>query len=142
MTLRFLHTLFGMLLLAESVSGQTVIIVNPVRAHSVITAADIDIADGIVAGTASDISQVIGLEARINLYPGRPIPLSEIAPPAILERNQTVQMVYTIGLLTITTEGRALDRAGIGERVRVMNMDSRMTVTGVVMPDGSVEVGP
>ncbi len=60
--------------------------------------------------------------------------------PAILERNQLVIMVYNIGLLSISAEGRVLDRAGVGEMVRVMNLDSRLTVTGRVLFDGTIEV--
>ena len=40
----------------------------------------------------------------------------------------------------IATEGRALDRAGVGERLRVMNLGSRNTVTGTVAEDGAVLV--
>ena len=50
-------------------------------------------------------------------------------------------MIYIEGPLRIVTEGRALDRAGAGEPVRVMNLASRQTVTGTVGADGSIEVG-
>ncbi len=141
--IRLLHILaLGALFLAGIASAQTVVAVNPVRAQNVITAADIDIVETDIPGAVQDPAAAIGQEARINLYPGRPIRLSDIGPPAILERNQLVVMIYDIGALTITVEGRALDRAGIGERVRVMNLDSRTTVTGIVKPDGTVEVRP
>ncbi len=141
--IRLLHILaLGALFLAGIASAQTVVAVNPVRAQNVITAADIDIVETDIPGAVQDPAAAIGQEARINLYPGRPIRLSDIGPPAILERNQLVVMIYDIGTLTITVEGRALDRAGIGERVRVMNLDSRTTVTGIVKSDGTVEVRP
>jgi len=141
--IRLLHILaLGALFLAGIASAQTVVAVNPVRAQNVITAADIDIVETDIPGAVQDPAAAIGQEARINLYPGRPIRLSDIGPPAILERNQLVVMIYDIGALTITVEGRALDRAGIGERVRVMNLDSRTTVTGIVKSDGTVEVRP
>jgi flagella basal body P-ring formation protein FlgA len=50
-------------------------------------------------------------------------------------------MSYASGPLRIVTDGRALDRAGAGEFVRVMNLTSKQTVTGVVAADGSIEVG-
>ncbi len=50
-------------------------------------------------------------------------------------------MSYVNGPLRIVTDGRALDRAAAGEMVRVMNLASKQTVTGVVAADGSIEVG-
>lgn len=49
-------------------------------------------------------------------------------------------MIFRTGLLSISAEGRVLDRAGVGDLVRVMNLDSRLTVTGRVLFDGSIEV--
>ncbi|MEM9126779.1 MAG: flagella basal body P-ring formation protein FlgA, partial [Pseudomonadota bacterium] len=42
--------------------------------------------------------------------------------------------------LSITTEGRALGRGAAGDRIRVMNLSSRTTVTGLIRPDGQIEV--
>ena len=50
-------------------------------------------------------------------------------------------MSYASGPLRIVTDGRALDRAAAGELVRVMNLASKQTVTGMVAADGSIEVG-
>jgi flagella basal body P-ring formation protein FlgA len=67
--------------------------------------------------------------------------LGQIGPPALVERNSIVRMNYSRGPLRIVTDGRALDRAAVGETVRVMNLSSKQTVTGTVAPDGSIEVG-
>ncbi|MEM9971263.1 MAG: flagella basal body P-ring formation protein FlgA, partial [Pseudomonadota bacterium] len=44
--------------------------------------------------------------------------------------------------LTIRTEGRVLDRGAVGDRVRVMNLTSRSTVSGIVAAGGTVVVSP
>ena len=88
------------------------------------------------------IGDAVGREAKVALYPGRPILESQIGAPALVERNPMVRMNYAEGPLPIITEGRALDRAAVGEPVRVMNLTSKQTVTGAVAADGSVEVGP
>ena len=87
------------------------------------------------------IEAAVGQEAKVALYPGRPILDSQLGAPALVERNAMVRMTYASGPLRIVTEGRALDRAGAGEPVRVMNLASRQTVTGTVAADGSIEVG-
>ena len=135
--------LFSMLMLfasALAADAQTVVAAHAIRARSIIGPEDLVVLDKDTIGGITNVSDIIGLEARVNLYAGRVIRTSEVGSPAILERNQLVIMIYNIGSLSISAEGRVLDRAGVGELVRVMNLDSRMTVTGRVRRDGTVEV--
>ncbi len=125
---------------ALAAGAQTVVAAHAIRARSIIMAEDLTMLDTDTVGGIADAVSIIGLEARVNLYAGRVIRASEIGAPAIMERNQVVIMVYNTGLLSISAEGRVLDRAGIGDLVRVMNLDSRLTVTGRVLPDGTIEV--
>jgi flagella basal body P-ring formation protein FlgA len=118
----------------------TVLAARTIRAQSVITAADVALDPVRIAGAYGAIADVVGLEARTNLYAGRPIRLGDLGPPAVIERNATVLLTYRAGPLAITAEGRALARAGVGEMVRVMNLASRSTVTGRVAADGTVAV--
>ncbi|MHA1128299.1 MAG: flagellar basal body P-ring formation chaperone FlgA [Alphaproteobacteria bacterium] len=134
--------LFLLLIFGSDAYAQTVVAANAIRARSIIGPQDVAVIADTTLGGITDSAIIIGLEARVNLYAGRVIRASEVGPPAILERNQLVVMVYKTGLLDITTEGRVLERAGIGERVRVMNLSSRKTVTGSVLSDGTIEVGP
>lgn len=82
-----------------------------------------------------------GKETRVILYPGRPIQPQHLGSPTLVERNQIVRLAYLSGGLLITTDGRALGRAGAGESIRILNTTSRQTVTGVVREDGSIIVG-
>jgi len=91
-------------------------------------------------GALSDPDSVIGMESRVVLYAGRPIRSEDIGFPAIVERNQIVMVYYRQGALNIAMEGRALARAGVGDRLRVMNLESRNSVTGTVAEDGSIVV--
>jgi flagella basal body P-ring formation protein FlgA len=127
--------------MAVPAGAQVLVAAAPIRSATVITAAHIAMSEQLFAGGISDTSLVIGQEARVNIYAGRPILLTEIGPPALVERNALVVLRYSTNLLSITTEGRALDRAGNGELVRVMNLSSRVVVRGRVRPDGEIEVG-
>lgn len=118
-----------------------VVPVRAIRAQSLILPSDLDVTDETIPGAAAAIEDVAGLEAKVTLYPGRPILASQIGPPALVERNALVRMNYRSGALAIMAEGRSLDRAGIGERVRVMNLQSKQIVTGTVAEDGTIEVG-
>jgi flagella basal body P-ring formation protein FlgA len=127
--------------LAAPAPAETVLAARTIRAQAVISPEDITIADVVVPGMLQASDPVVGMETRVVLYAGRPIRPGDIGPPAIIDRNAPVLIVYRQGGLTIMAEGRALGRAGVGDTVRVMNLASRNTVSGAVRPDGSVQVG-
>ena len=128
--------------LAGPSSADTLVTTRVLRAQALIAPEDLAVVPGTVAGALSAPDQAIGQEARVTLYPGRPIAADDIGPPAIVERNQIVPLAYRAGGLAILTEGRALARGGAGDTIRVMNLASRSTVTGRVRADGTVVVGP
>ena len=109
-------------------------------ARTIIGPDDVLLRDLDVTGGVETADLVVGQEARVALYAGRPIRLGDIGPPAVVERNQIIPLVYHRGGITISTEGRALDRAGPGDFIRVMNLSSRATVTGTVSDTGAVIV--
>ena len=127
---------------AGVVFAQSVTPVRAIRSQSVLAAEDLALDEEAVPGGVASIEEAAGLEARVALYPGRPILMRQLRAPALVERNALVRMSYASGTLRIVTDGRALDRAAAGEPVRVMNLASKQTVTGVVAADGSIEVGP
>jgi flagella basal body P-ring formation protein FlgA len=129
------------LAIASPATAASVAPVRAIRAQTVIAAADLTLEEEAVPGAVETIEAAAGLEARVTLYPGRPILTSQIGPPAIVERNQVVRMTFLRGPLAITADGRALDRGGAGDRIRVMNLGSKQIVTGAVADDGSIEVG-
>jgi len=128
-----------LLLIAQPALADTIVAARTIRAQTILTGQDLAIKrNDIDGGVTAD--QLIGMEARGSLYAGRPITLTDVGPPALIERNQIVPLVYEMNGLRILSEGRSLARAGPGEYVRVMNMSSRTTITGRVMPDGRVRI--
>lgn len=128
------------LFIAAPAAADMVVAAHTIRAQTLLSANDLAVQSGQMAGTAANPAELIGQEARVAIYAGRPIRLSDVGPPAIVERNQMVSILFAQDFLSIATEGRALDRAGVGEIIRVMNMSSRTTVSGRVLPDGRIKV--
>lgn len=127
--------------LPGSAMAETIIAARTVRAHSILTRNDLSLIADNVPGMLISYDEAVGLEAKTILYAGRPIGPEDVGPPAIIERNQLVSLTFQRGTLAIHTDARALSRAGIGDTVRVMNLNSKNIVTGIVAPDGGVYVG-
>ncbi|GAB5439317.1 flagellar basal body P-ring formation chaperone FlgA [Falsiruegeria mediterranea] len=133
-------TVLTLVLFATPTLAEILVPARTIRAKEIISAQDLVPKSADVPGAVSHLDEVIGQEARVALYPGRPIRFSDIGPPAIVDRNDIVPLIFTYGSLTITAEGRAMGRGATGEIIRVMNLSSRSTITGRIRPDGSIEV--
>ena len=136
---------FLLILVLLSLTGQawseTLVATGTIRSQSVIGPSDVVLIEGHVPGALSDPAMAIGMEARVNLYPGRPVRSADLRAPAVVDRNEIITLQYHRNGLLIVTEGRALERAGVGDRLRVINLASRNTVTGTVLSSGLVGVG-
>ncbi len=129
-----------LILLASAAPAETVVAARNIPARSLIGPGDLLLTGAETSGALTDPAAAIGMEARITLYAGRPVRPGDIGPPAIVERNQIVTLVFRRGGLQITAEGRALDRAGPGDVIRVMNLASRSNVMARISEDGGAHV--
>ncbi|SEL54384.1 flagella basal body P-ring formation protein FlgA [Roseovarius azorensis] len=131
--------LAGLIAVPPPVWADRIVAARTIRAQEIIAAEDLLLEPGTGRGSVT-LQDLIGKEALVSLYPGRPVRAADVGPPALIDRNQIVSLIYLRGGLRIMTEGRALARAGMGEYVRVMNLASRATIVGRVTADGQVLV--
>lgn len=120
--------------------AETVVAARTIPAQSLIAPEDLVMRSGNVPGGTDDPLLLVGMEARVALYAGRPIRPADVGFPAVVDRNELIPLIYDSGGLLISTEGRALGRAGVGEMIRVMNMASRNTVTARIGENGAAYV--
>ncbi|QLQ20272.1 MAG: flagellar basal body P-ring formation protein FlgA [Exiguobacterium profundum] len=130
------------LLIPTGLAAESVVAARVIRARTVIAPEDLLLVDRDLPGALTLPQEAEGMEAKKTIYAYRPVRPEDLVPPAMIERNQTVVLVYTLGGLAIETEGRALDRAAVGDTLRVMNAGSRAVLTGVVAADGTVHILP
>lgn len=121
--------------------AETLVAARTIRAQSILSYDDLATIGDTVPGMLIAPEEAVGMETKTVLYAGRPIRPDDIGPPAIVERNQLVSLTFIKGGLEIQTDARALARAGIGDMIRVMNLNSKTIVTGIVASDGGVYVG-
>lgn len=90
--------------------------------------------------TLRESKQVVGMTPRRNITPGRPIRNSDLERPTLVRKNSLVALSYQIGNLRISAVGRALDRGGRDDIIRVLNRASNKTVEARVTAADTAEV--
>ncbi|MEM1066169.1 MAG: flagellar basal body P-ring formation chaperone FlgA [Pseudomonadota bacterium] len=122
-------------------AAETLYATRTIPARAIIAPGDVVLRSPDVPGALTDASLAIGYEAQIVIYAGRPLRARDLAPPALVERNDIVTLTYRAGTLEIIAEGRALGRGPEGARIPVMNLASRTTVTATVIGPSHLRVG-
>lgn len=133
---------WALILLPLPALADSVVATRTIRPHTVLTADDLTLVAMDIPNAITDTQDAIGQETKVAIYAGKAIEAEQIGPVAVIERNQIIQLSYSVGGLSILTEGRALARGGIGETIDVMNLSSHTKVIGQIGPDGVVHVGP
>lgn len=84
---------------------------------------------------------IAGRIARRMLLPGEPVPVNAVDDPRLVSRGASVQIVFEENGLLITAAGSPLQNGGLGEMIRVRNVDTNRIVMGTVMADGRIRTG-
>lgn len=129
-----------LMLVCSPVQADVIVATRVIPANAIIAAEDVQMRDLGSSVGITDLTLVVGKEARKALFAGRPILPSDVGTPAVVERNQLVQLVFSRDGLVIKAEGRAMGRAGPGDMIRVMNLSSRSLVTATVDASGVAHV--
>ena len=117
--MRFVLTL---LFWAQSVQADMVVATRTIRPTTVLLPSDLTIVAGSRPNGFDRVEDVVGQEARVALYAGRPVLADSIGPPALVDRNQIVSLKFQANGLSISTDGRSMERGGVGDRVRIMTV--------------------
>lgn len=94
------------------------------------------------AAAVLDRSALVNKTSRRTLLPNLPIPRNAIGEPKVVSLNAMVRIVYSEGGLTISTYGSALQAGAAGDVIPVRNLESGLTVSGMIGNDGAVHVSP
>lgn len=97
-------------------------------------------AERVRPGMAVDPGAVVGKALRRPVMEGAGFASSDLALPAVIERNATVTLVMEGPGMSLSAQGRAMAAAARGEVVAVMNLSSRAVVEGEAIGPGRVRV--
>jgi flagellar basal body P-ring formation protein FlgA len=93
-----------------------------------------------IAGDPLSLEQVIGMSVKRAMRPGQPLRAADLARPEVVQRNQTVTIVFEAPGMLLTVRGKALEGGGTGDHIAVLNIQSNRTVQGEVTGPGKVVV--
>ena len=99
-------------------------------------------ADRVGLTVVTDPASIVGMTPARPVAAGQPIGAQDIRRPVVVTRNSTVTMVYSLPGVTLTAIGKAMDEGGIGDTIRISNLQSRNVVTAVVEGSDLVRIPP
>ncbi len=84
----------------------------------------------------------VGLALRHAVQPGQPILLADLGKPVVVQKGTPMLLALDTPGIQLTAQGLAMEPAGVGERVHVVNPASRMVVEAEVTGPGRARVLP
>ncbi|MGZ5874342.1 MAG: flagellar basal body P-ring formation chaperone FlgA [Bradyrhizobium sp.] len=93
-----------------------------------------------VGGDAAARSQAVGMQMRKQLRAGQVLKIADLGKPDLVQRDDNVTLIYETAGLYLTMRGKALESGADGDTVNVLNLQSKRTVSGVVIGRGQVAI--
>jgi flagella basal body P-ring formation protein FlgA len=82
--------------------------------------------------------RAVGMQTRKSYRAGQYLRMADLAKPDLVQRDQTVSLIYETPGIYLTMRGKALEAGSEGNTVSVMNLQSKRTVQGIVTGSGQV----
>jgi flagella basal body P-ring formation protein FlgA len=119
-----------------------VAVAHPVERGEVLKPSDLVVMRRPKSGDISitTTADAVGLAARHALRPEQPLHAADLMKPELVQRNDTVTLIYQAPGLMLTLRGQAQDTGGFGDSIGVLNVESKRVVQGVVSGPGRVTI--
>jgi flagellar basal body P-ring formation protein FlgA len=93
-----------------------------------------------INGDAAVRASALGMQARKQLRAGQAVRIADLAKPDLVLRDENVTLIYETPGLYVTVRGKAIDGGAEGDVVNVLNLQSKRTLSGVVIGRGQVAI--
>ena len=93
-----------------------------------------------VGGDAATRTRALGMQMRKQLRAGQVIKVADLGKPDLVQRDDNVTLIYESTGLYLTVRGKAVEAGTEGDVVNVLNLQSKRTVSGVVIGRGQVAI--
>lgn len=117
-----------------------------VSAGDTIQADDIDWTssrvDQLAGNTVTDAGQMVGRVARRPLRPGQVLRMSDLINDPTVHKNDLITIAVQTNNMSLTVRGKALEDGAIGQTIRVVNINTKKQLLGVVKDASTVQIQP
>jgi flagella basal body P-ring formation protein FlgA len=93
-----------------------------------------------IGGDAAVRKLAVGMQMRRPIRSGQPLRAADIAKPDLVQRDDNVTLIFESAGLYLTIRGKALDSGTEGDTVSVLNLQSKRTISGVVVGRDQVAI--
>jgi flagellar basal body P-ring formation protein FlgA len=93
-----------------------------------------------VGADAASRHFAVGMQMRRQLHAGQPLRVADLGKPDLVQRDDNVTLIYESPGLYLTVRGKAMGSGTEGDVVDVLNLQSKRTVSGVVIGRGQVAI--
>lgn len=110
----------------------------------IISAHDIDFVEmpknRIPSGIITQEQDLLNMTPRRVISGGKLVMQNDIEKPKMVDRGDSITLVFANGPLLLTAKGKSLQAGAMGDTVRVSNLDSNKNLQGVVTADREVTI--
>jgi flagella basal body P-ring formation protein FlgA len=122
---------------------EAAVLARGVERNEVLKSSDVVIERRPKAEVGNDVAGrdgAVGMQARRQLRAGQALRVADLAKPDLVTRDQNVTLIYESSGLYLTIRGKALEGGSEGDVVNVLNLQSKRTVSGIVVGRAQVSV--
>jgi len=88
----------------------------------------------------TDIDDILGKRASHHIYPQKVILEGDIEIPPVVKRGDTVKIVVFLSNLIATARGVVRESGRIGDKIKVVNIDSKKTLHATIIDRDTVRI--
>jgi flagella basal body P-ring formation protein FlgA len=118
------------------------ILTRNVDRGDVLKASDVVIERRPKAEVGSDAARgrAVGMQMRKSARAGQALKAADLGKPDLVQRDDNVTLIYEASGIYLTARGKAVDSGTEGDTVTVLNLQSKRTISGVVVGRDQVAI--
>jgi flagellar basal body P-ring formation protein FlgA len=93
-----------------------------------------------VGSDAATRGRAVGMQMRKGVRAGQALRTADLGKPDLVQRDDNVTLIYEASGIYLTARGKAVDSGTEGDTVTVLNLQSKRTISGVVVGRDQVAI--
>lgn len=96
--------------------------------------------DRLIGNVITDARQLVGMTTKRPLRTNQMLRGSDLVMTPAIHKNSLVTLALQSGQMSLTVTGKALEDAAIGQAIRVVNVNSKKELTGIVRDASTIVI--